>query len=235
LPTPAFAPHRTGTPEARVHEALERHGYRVYGVGRYADCPVCRKRRKLGVRERDDGSVAVRCFYGCQTASVLAALDLKWADLYEAPTLPTVVPGDPNVDRRLAELRRSEPTAYAVYKDIEAHALGGPQAHPSQQRIADRLGLWRETVNRACAHLRDAGVLSWQQKKARGAPFRHNVYELLCTWTGPLHRALRKLSTPREARETGRRIHLSVIRSDGGSLVCDFSAVKPWTARAGPP
>ena len=209
-------------PLTTVLDALEHADCGVRGW--YADCPVCRKRRKLGFTERENSSIALRCFYGCEAERVLDALGLRWADLYEAPPLPAMVPGDPQADRRLAGLRRNDRTAYAVYREIEAHALNGPRARPSQQRIADRLGLWRETVNRACARLRDAEVLRWKQDKARGSLWRHNVYELRATWTRPLERALGTLSRRFTERAPRRKADLSVIEGPG---VYDFAAVAP--------
>jgi hypothetical protein len=46
-------------------------------------CPAHDDRRpSLGVRELDDGSLLVRCYAGCATDDVLAALDLQWRDLF---------------------------------------------------------------------------------------------------------------------------------------------------------
>jgi hypothetical protein len=46
-------------------------------------CPSHDDRRpSLGVRELDDGRLLVRCYAGCATEDILAALDLEFADLY---------------------------------------------------------------------------------------------------------------------------------------------------------
>lgn len=42
----------------------------------------------LSIRERDDGTVLLHCFAGCETADVLAAIGLNFSDLYPDP-LPT--------------------------------------------------------------------------------------------------------------------------------------------------
>ncbi len=40
------------------------------------------KRPSLAVRETADGMLLVRCYAGCETADVLDALELDFADLY---------------------------------------------------------------------------------------------------------------------------------------------------------
>jgi hypothetical protein len=42
----------------------------------------------LSVGTGDDGRVLVRCFAGCRTEDILAALGLSWADLFSAPEGP---------------------------------------------------------------------------------------------------------------------------------------------------
>jgi hypothetical protein len=62
---------------------------RLDGVRRTADrrwlarCPAHDdKRPSLTIREADDGRTLVCCFGGCQTADILAAVGLSWADLF---------------------------------------------------------------------------------------------------------------------------------------------------------
>jgi hypothetical protein len=46
-------------------------------------CPAHDDRKpSLGVRELHDGRLLVRCYAGCATEDILAALDLEFADLY---------------------------------------------------------------------------------------------------------------------------------------------------------
>jgi hypothetical protein len=45
-------------------------------------CPAHADRRpSLGVRELPDGKLLLRCYAGCDSADVLAALHLRWQDL----------------------------------------------------------------------------------------------------------------------------------------------------------
>ncbi len=46
------------------------------------------KRPSLAVREATDGKLLVRCYAGCQTADVLEALELDFADLYPESAQP---------------------------------------------------------------------------------------------------------------------------------------------------
>jgi hypothetical protein len=49
----------------------------------FARCPAhddCSP--SLGIREADDGRVLLRCWAGCETATVLAAVGLEFVDLY---------------------------------------------------------------------------------------------------------------------------------------------------------
>ncbi|WP_103074614.1 DNA primase [Solilutibacter silvestris] len=60
--------------------------------GHRARCPSCGGRsRKLSISEVDDGKVLLSCHAGCETADVLAAIELQWSDLFPerlAPTTP---------------------------------------------------------------------------------------------------------------------------------------------------
>jgi hypothetical protein len=48
-----------------------------------AACPSHADHRpSLAIRERDDGSLLVRCYAACLTSDVLSAMGLSFADLY---------------------------------------------------------------------------------------------------------------------------------------------------------
>ena len=70
---------------ARILGALERAGCspRQNGRGWQARCPAHDDRRpSLSLVEGRDGRVLLRCWAGCETAAVLTALGLGWADLF---------------------------------------------------------------------------------------------------------------------------------------------------------
>jgi hypothetical protein len=51
--------------------------------GYLARCPAHNDRNpSLSIREADDGKVLLRCWAGCKTADILAALGLRWSDLF---------------------------------------------------------------------------------------------------------------------------------------------------------
>ena len=60
---------------------------RETGHGRYlACCPAHDdKSPSLSITEKDDGIVLVRCWAGCETEDVLAAVGLTFSDLYPEP------------------------------------------------------------------------------------------------------------------------------------------------------
>lgn len=56
--------------------------WKVSGGQYLCRCPVHEDRRpSLGVRVARDGKLLVRCYAGCATVDVLAALHLSWRDL----------------------------------------------------------------------------------------------------------------------------------------------------------
>lgn len=58
-------------------------GVKRYGKGHRARCPACGgKSAKLAITEADNGAVLLHCFGGCKPAEVLAAVDLRLADLF---------------------------------------------------------------------------------------------------------------------------------------------------------
>ena len=62
-------------------------GGRKVGGQYLVRCPVHDDQKpSLGVRERDDGSLLVRCYAGCATEDILDALGLEFADLYPERT-----------------------------------------------------------------------------------------------------------------------------------------------------
>lgn len=73
------------THEPPVERVLARlQGVRQTGEGRWvALCPGHNDRHpSLSVRETPDGKVLLRCWAGCPTSAVLAALGLRWRDLF---------------------------------------------------------------------------------------------------------------------------------------------------------
>jgi len=75
----------TGSPLARVCDALERCGCRCRpsGSGWQAQCPAHEDRTpSLSFREGSDGRVLLHCFSGCETRAVLRALGLEFSDLF---------------------------------------------------------------------------------------------------------------------------------------------------------
>ena len=74
----------------RVAAVLGRlHGVRRSGDGWKAQCPAHHDAHaSLSVSTRDDGSVLLHCHAGCPTPAVLAALGLKFADLFAVEREP---------------------------------------------------------------------------------------------------------------------------------------------------
>lgn len=84
------------------------------------------------------------------------------------------------VGRALGEAAEVSPFDRRVYQAFAAYCFEEPICHPSQQRVADDLGVCRESVNRAVRRLMAAG---WMKIIDRRWSFRtgwkHNLYELL--------------------------------------------------------
>jgi DNA-binding IclR family transcriptional regulator len=122
---------------------------------------------------------------------------------------------------------------------IHAHAFNAPISWPSQQLVADLLGIQRETVNRACAWLRRHGFLDWHQERSPGRPWRHNVYRLLCTWVRPYRKTLlKRLQQLRKASSLATaafsvRTHSERTPKSSPNRH-DRAAERAWEARAGP-
>lgn len=83
---------------ARFEDALRALGAK--GGRGYWTCPAHEDRSpSLSVKAGDDGRVLVRCFAGCQTAEVVAALGMGLRDLFEEP-LPGAPRPVPKVRKR---------------------------------------------------------------------------------------------------------------------------------------
>lgn len=68
----------------RVHAAFERYGRPVDPRTGMACCPAHDDdSASLSIGVGDDGRVLFRCFAGCQTAEILAMVNLKWPDIFE--------------------------------------------------------------------------------------------------------------------------------------------------------
>ena len=70
---------------APLDTVLERLAHvKKVGEGKYqARCPAHDDRTpSLTINEADDGKVLLRCWAGCETEAVVAALGLTWRDLF---------------------------------------------------------------------------------------------------------------------------------------------------------
>jgi hypothetical protein len=104
------------------------------GKGWSARCPAHDDRRaSLSITEGDNGAALLKCHAGCDTSVVLAAIDMKLADLFPPSSGPT--PNSPGKSRAYAqtftsakdavaelERRRGRPSALWTYHN----ALGEP-------------------------------------------------------------------------------------------------------------
>jgi hypothetical protein len=217
---------------------LERVGSRVRG--RYADCPVCGKGRKLGILEmRDGGSIWLKCFKDCESKDVIAVLGLDFRDLFEHRFTPERIHGL-DVDRARAR-RDGEPID--TYEAIESFKFTATsRCFPSEGTIAGVVGKSRRQVVRDKARLRELGWLDWCYGRAPRARWRHCVYQLRLTWVAPLRKALLaaldRLTVLRKRVPWTRTVPFSETRRSRSRLepveTFDFRGVKPWIARAGP-
>jgi DNA-binding transcriptional MocR family regulator len=78
-----------------------------------------------------------------------------------------------------AELRPVSAYDQRVYRAIAAYAFDESEAWPSQERVADDLGICREQVNRAVRRLEEAGWLEITERRRGRKGWWHNVYALL--------------------------------------------------------
>lgn len=103
-----------------------------------ARCPAHEnKSRNLSVREADDGRVLLRCFAGCTTGDVVAAVGLGMRDLFSQPEM--AYPPAPTESQRLErEFRREHPKADPVFFDswLKYRAAGGREIGTPVSRYA---------------------------------------------------------------------------------------------------
>jgi hypothetical protein len=76
----------SSTPIDKVLDRLPSKPHRS-GRGWSAKCPAHEDRKpSLSITETADGKVLLHCWAGCSTESVLAALGLRWSDLFPGRT-----------------------------------------------------------------------------------------------------------------------------------------------------
>lgn len=135
------------SPSDRVIPLLSR----VKESGRHewvACCPAHDdKSPSMAVRETDDGRLLMHCFAGCATSDILAAIGVKFSDLFAEP-----------LDQRKAPLRHPfSPGAVlrAIASEALLVAICGEDAAAGKLSDVDRERLWkavtriREAVNYA--------------------------------------------------------------------------------------
>src|SRR5688500_12733337 len=87
----------TGDPIARVLERLAR--VTKAGRGFIARCPAHDDGRpSLKIDRGDDGRVLLKCYAGCELESILEAIELTAADLFEPKPTPRIVRPQPTRD-----------------------------------------------------------------------------------------------------------------------------------------
>lgn len=65
-----------------------------------AQCPSHEDRRpSLRIREAENGRLLVKCYAGCRTENVLAAMGLQWTDLFPRSAEESMPSGDPWMDK----------------------------------------------------------------------------------------------------------------------------------------
>jgi biotin operon repressor len=107
-------------------------------------------------------------------------------------------------------LATCSPSAQRVYHAIGAYAFGEAEAWPSQDRIAEDLGVSREHVNRMVRELREAGCLTVDKRWGRRG-WLHNVYQLLEPWGPATQRFIRSIVS-RAKRRVKRPITLTGVK-----------------------
>lgn len=81
-----WSPNYHRPPIERVLDRLPSKARRS-GRGWTARCPAHEDRTpSLSITEATDGKVLVKCWAGCSTEAVLAALGLRWPDLFPRQT-----------------------------------------------------------------------------------------------------------------------------------------------------
>jgi hypothetical protein len=119
----------------RLVVRLEQQGSRVTGSGdqRQAQCPAHDDHNpSLSVRGIE-GRALVRCHQGCDTADILAALNLTWSDLFDEPHTAPRLPGrlrrehayDNGASRLVGTSVRTDPKSFRpVTRDGTGWTLG---------------------------------------------------------------------------------------------------------------
>ncbi|CCK59356.1 DUF3631 domain-containing protein [Mycobacterium canetti] len=104
---PAPQPPPGDTAYRRLLDALRVAGRQVtdHGDRATAQCPAHDDHRPSLALRQVDGSVLIHCHAGCETASVVAALGLGLADLYDSPRGATYIYPDGRIVRRTAAKR----------------------------------------------------------------------------------------------------------------------------------
>lgn len=170
-------------------------------------CPAHEDRTpSLRVTRGRDGRALIHCF-GCgDTISILDALGLTEAELYgkrgarrrRGPTedVRIFMAGGVQWARIGDKLQRStpglafpdDPEERAVLAALHLFAFRLPLCCPSQETLAELLDMSRCKVNRICARLKKAGLISWTRHRYGGSRWEHNRYVLHTSWHRP-HRA----------------------------------------------
>ncbi|MFG6175783.1 hypothetical protein ACGTN6_00940 [Halomonas sp. THAF12] len=149
------AEYRTG---ADVHRLLARlDKVKVNGTGRWlACCPAHDDRSpSLAIRETEDGTLLVKCFTGCPTADVMAAVGMSLADLFpqrEQEAFRTSKrSGERWVPRDvLAAISRE---AVVVMLAAEAVQSGKPLQRTDLDRLAKAVGRLRGAAEEVGCHV----------------------------------------------------------------------------------
>ena len=108
-----------------------------------ARCPAHADRRpSLDVREGEDTRALLVCRAGCRTADVLAALDLRWADLFP------VASHGPRRSARYVRRSPLEDARHEVITEARRHARR-LVSHRDTSLDADSLRIANQTIARA--------------------------------------------------------------------------------------
>ena len=115
-----------------------------------ARCPAHADRSpSLSIRETDDGYILIHDFGGCSTGDVLAALGLRFSDLFERPVNHSVVPYQSRIPARdLLELVAFEAFVVTIIaSDILEHRDTGELGWARLATAAARINYARLQAN----------------------------------------------------------------------------------------
>jgi len=116
-------------PVALMLERLD--GVRRGARGHIARCPAhADKRASLSVAEGRDGRALIRCFAGCETETILTALQMTWGDLFAAP-------------RARQDIRNRPVTASCELDEVRQSLLARERRH------AERRARWADVMDLA--------------------------------------------------------------------------------------